>query len=289
MALRDWNPFARSDEPAASAELSSALAALDRLMVERAELAAAGGSLGRILHAAFLGPVAEASHPVDPDLLRAAWRASIPAFRAGEAPPVLDARDLRARGLAVLEALRDENPRAVPWLEAIRAGKVDLHAWALSVFADTPDVVEADASELALDPALGRAVLRLALLRPLSQLSARLAQVRSDGDWASGACPHCGSPPTLGESRGLEQRRYWRCGLCAADWPGERLRCPFCGETDHRRLSYLFAEGEPDRYRLCRCETCGGRVKVVASLAPLSAPGLLVAELASAHLEPTDA
>src|SRR5205823_506094 len=106
--------------------------------------------------------------------------------------------------------------------------------------------------------------------------------------WSRGECPNCGSPPGLAESRGLEQRRYWRCGLCAADWPGERLRCPFCGQTDHRNLHYRFVEGEQGRHRLALCDTCGGRLRVVATLAPVSAPGLLVVELATAHLEPAD-
>ena len=89
----------------------------------------------------------------------------------------------------------------------------------------------------------------------------------------------------MAESRGLEQRRRLRCGLCAADWEGERLRCPFCNETDHRKLSFVAVEGEQDRFRIALCDSCGGTLKVVATLAPISAPGLLVAELATTHLD----
>jgi FdhE protein len=181
--------------------------------------------------------------------------------------------------------LRADNPNAVPFLDALRSGRADLHAWAVGALADLPDAVDSQAGSLGLDPALARAVLRLALLPVLERLSGVLAPLRPEGLWTRGECPHCGSPTSLGESRGLEQARYWRCGLCAADWPGHRFRCPFCGETDHRRLSYVFAEGEPDRARLTSCETCGGRLTVVSTLAPLSAPGLVVAELAASHLE----
>jgi FdhE protein len=135
-----------------------------------------------------------------------------------------------------------------------------------------------------MDRSLARSVLRLVLLPELASHSAHLDASRPEGLWTRGECPDCGSPSVLAESRGLDQRRHWRCGICAGDWPGDRLRCPFCGESDHRRLSYRFIEGEHDRHRLALCESCGAALPVVSTLAPLSAPGLLVAELATAHL-----
>jgi formate dehydrogenase maturation protein FdhE len=221
----------------------------------------------------------------DPDLIVSAWRSGIPAFRAGDSPPSIDPDDLRARGLSILESLAAENPRALPFQKAIREKTADLNAWALLALADRTESVVEQALAHGLDPTLARSVLRLALLPSLSRRSEALATIRPEGLWTRGDCPNCGGPPVLAESRGLEQRRYWRCGLCAADWEGERLRCPFCGETDHQRLHYLFAEGEQDRHRLAVCDTCGGRLKVVSTLSRLSAPALLVAELATVHLD----
>ena len=86
-------------------------------------------------------------------------------------------------------------------------------------------------------------------------------------------------------SRGLEGRRILRCGLCAAEWPGDRLRCTSCGEADSRALRSTYVEGEGDRFRLACCDRCGLALKVVSTLAPLSPPGLLVTELATVHLD----
>ena len=285
MALRDWSPFPRprpvGREP--GPVLAAALADLDRLIASRPELAGAGRSLAVVLRAAFLTPARAAPPHADPEVLTAAWRAGVPAFRAGDSPPALDQADLRARMVAILEGLSAENTQALSLLDAIRSGRVEPHAWAVAVLADRAD--EVDAAALGLDPLLVRSVLRMALLPVLARHSEALAPLRPDGLWTRGDCPHCGGPPTLAESRGLEQRRYWRCGLCAADWEGERLRCPYCGESDHRRLSYLFVEGEQERYRLSLCSSCDGRLKVVATLGPLSAPALLVVELATIHLD----
>jgi hypothetical protein len=285
------------------------------LKSDRPELADAARVLGRVLTAAFRdfdpgsGP-AETPH-ADPDLLLAAWRAGVPAFRAGEAPPLLDRDALRRRGVAVCEALAADNPAAGRFAASVRDGRADLHDWALVVLGDDPGVPRAPASKPVrsvapdarvednpwhplprsiveaspeIDPALARSVLRLALLPVLAPHAARLDALRPEGLWTRGECPDCGGPPVLAESRGLEQRRHWRCGVCAGDWPGDRLRCPICGETDHRRLSYRFVEGEHDRYRLALCDSCGASLPAVSTLAPLSAPALLVAELATAHL-----
>lgn len=286
MALRDLNPFGRRADPSPSPSpaLASALADLERLCERRPELAPAGRTLARVVRAAFLAPVPEIPPHADPELLAAGWRAGVPSVRAGDSPPALDADDLRARALAVVGALGDPDPRTRPLLAALRDGSADVHAWALDVLGGRAEAVNDRAVALGLDPSLSRAVLRLALLPPLAAFSATLAGFRAEGLWARGECPDCGSPPALAESRGLDQRRYWRCGLCAAGWEGGRLRCPFCGETDHRKLHYRFAEGEQDRYRLALCDSCGGALRVVSTLTPISPPGLLVAELATVHL-----
>lgn len=284
MPIRDWNPFAHRTEPIPP-QLAAALADLERLAADRPELSAASRTLAGVLRAAFLAPVPETPRHADPDLIVSAWRSGIPAFRAGASPPALDPDDLRARGLSILESLAGANPRALPFQKAIRATTADLRAWAHLALSDRPEAVDEQALSLGIDPALARSVLRLALLPALARWSESLAAIRPEGLWTRGDCPNCGSVPVLAESRGLEQRRSWRCGVCAAGWEGERLRCPFCGETDHHRLHYRFAEGEQDRHRLSLCDTCGGRLKVVSTLAPLSAPALLVAELATVHLD----
>src|SRR5262249_5275506 len=91
--------------------------------------------------------------------------------------------------------------------------------------------------------------------------------------------------PLLGELRGLDQRCVLRCGLCADEWDFPRLRCPFCGTTDHRQLGYFHLEGEEEKHRAATCAACGGYVKMIATLFPLKPPRLLAADVASLHLD----
>ncbi|MFO0952753.1 MAG: formate dehydrogenase accessory protein FdhE [Isosphaeraceae bacterium] len=294
MPLSDlFGHFRRRNEPNASGaarpfppDLARALENLDRLVAERPELAPSGRTLGKVLTAAFSEPVPEPEKPhAEVDLLIQAWRAGVPAFRAGETPPAVDPDGLRRRVLGVVECLCETNPTAPALADALRSGRADPHAWAQEVLGQAQEPTAPGLDRMGLHGALAPAALRLGLLPLLEAHTRRLDGLRPDGIWTRGDCPHCGGPPSLAESRGLEQRRFWRCGVCAAGWPGDRLRCPFCDETDHRRLSYRFVEGEQDRMRLDLCETCGGRLRVVSTLRPISAPGLLVAELATAHLD----
>ena len=109
--------------------------------------------------------------------------------------------------------------------------------------------------------------------------------------WRRGSCPACGTPPLLGELRGggtagsPEHDRVLRCGRCLSSWNFPRLRCTNCGETNHRRLSYLHGKGEGDFRRAEVCSSCNSYLKNIAVLAPLDALELLTADLTSAALD----
>jgi FdhE protein len=109
--------------------------------------------------------------------------------------------------------------------------------------------------------------------------------LRQGCPWHRGYCPTCGSWPLLGEARGLEQDRFLRCGWCASAWPIDRLHCPFCGNRDHHTLGYLHVEGEEDRHRAGTCDLCHGYVKWVSTIFALSEPQMLVADVATIHLD----
>jgi FdhE protein len=269
--------------PALPTAVASALDDLGRLIVARPELAGAGRSLGEVLRASYSVPSDRPISAPDAEALVTSWRDGVAAFRA--APPPLDGREVRARGLAICEVLRAENPRAAGLHDAARRGRADLLSWWSEILSGHPEEVARQADALGADPDLAASVLRLSLLPALARWSEAIARHRPEGLWGRGECPNCGAAPVLAESRGLEQRRALRCGLCAADWFGDRMRCPFCGETDHRAFRSRFVEGEQDRYRLVHCDGCGLALKVVSTLAALTAPGLVVAELATVHLD----
>jgi FdhE protein len=136
-----------------------------------------------------------------------------------------------------------------------------------------------------LEAELFATVLRLTLLPVLGRISEALAPLRRGIPWEHGHCPTCGSWPLLGEFRGLEQACFLRCGWCASEWEFSRLQCPFCGTRDHRLLGYLHVEGEEARCRAAVCEACCRRVRMVSTLAALDGPRLLVADLATLHLD----
>src|SRR6267143_3595992 len=88
------------------------------------------------------------------------------------------------------------------------------------------------------DPSTLRVVAQVAA-GPLLRACAR--KIGSDGSatWWEGYCPLCGAWPTLSEFRGLERKRWLRCGRCGTGWEVPWLRCPFCAETSHENLGYL--------------------------------------------------
>jgi len=87
--------------------------------------------------------------------------------------------------------------------------------------------------------------------------------------WWEGYCPVCGAWPTLAEFRGLERKRWLRCGRCATAWELPWLRCAFCGETDHEHLGYLAPEeGETSR-KVEVCDTCKGYLKAEPTVSAL--------------------
>ncbi|WP_028586997.1 formate dehydrogenase accessory protein FdhE [Desulfocurvus vexinensis] len=78
--------------------------------------------------------------------------------------------------------------------------------------------------------------------------------------WPHPHCPICGSAPLMGELREKEGLRYAACSFCRTSYRMPRLRCAFCGETDHARLSYFTADDEQG-YRVDVCDTCKHYIK----------------------------
>jgi formate dehydrogenase maturation protein FdhE len=142
------------------------------------------------------------------------------------------------------------------------------------------DALEWEAQALGVPVELLSSVLRIAVLPDLEAGPATdTIETTSDRDIA-GLCPGCGRFALLAESRGLEGRRFLRCGSCAADWAIGRGACPGCGTTDPHRLTYQSEAGATEsRLRLWCCEACGMRLPIVTTLARLGPVALLVTEL----------
>lgn len=271
--------------PPPSPEVADALAELAKLAESRPTLVAPIGMLRDILPQLFADPVQERPPAMATEAAVTKLADGIPLLRGDSLE--LDIPAFRRRWQAVCAAVqRHQNPDGGKALaEALERGGLEPAQMVASVLSAKPGEIHQRADALGLDAGLTTAVLGLVLFPPLSQVNAALASLRQGVAWERGFCPTCGSWPLLGEYRGLEQTRFLRCGLCAAEWEFARLLCPFCGERDHRQLGYFGVEGEESRYRAMTCETCHGYVKMVTSLTPLSAPTLLVANVATLHLD----
>ena len=264
--------FGRRTEP--SADVVSALADLDRLVRERPDLESPARVLGRVLVAAFGVPalLLKPYESRDLEAIRELCEAGEPLFTAD--PPAMNPDNLRSRAREICHALKAENPSVA----AILKNDVD---W----FSLASQSLREGHADVPFPEDLVRSILRLAMMPVLASCSSLFAKQFSDDAMTSRDCPLCGSVPSLAESRGLEARRVLRCGVCAGEWSAPRLGCAACGETNARAIRTQMVEGDESRYRLVRCDSCGFSLKVVSTLKALSAPGLLVAELATIHLD----
>jgi FdhE protein len=138
---------------------------------------------------------------------------------------------------------------------------------------------------LGLDGGLAGTILRLLLIPVLAPINESWLPLRRHLPWEAGYCPTCGGWPVLGENRGLQKIRVLRCGQCTADWAFPTRSCPFCREDDSRFLGFLPSEGTEGKFGASTCEVCHGYLKMVCTATPLSGPRLLVADLASMHLD----
>jgi FdhE protein len=271
--------------PALPPDVVEALAELDRLRQERPTLAGPVALLAELCPA-----LAEARPSVIPPALSPESAAEklaggVPLLR-GELVS-LDGKSLRRRWDEVCAVVgRNQAGDAAEALaKAARRGSLSVEAMADAILVGRADEVSAQADALGLDAGLAATVLRFTLFPDFVSLNVALAPLLGGSTWGRGYCPTCGSWPLLGEFRGLEQARWLRCGLCAAAWEFPRLACPFCDNRDYQRLGYLHVEGEEGRRRAATCEECRGSVKMLATLGPLSPLLLLVADLATVHLD----
>ncbi len=266
-------------DASADPEARDALAELDRLIARRQSLVAPA----QVLAAIIGGMDAQAAGLLTVTLEEPRAVPDEPLLR--NATIALDEKGLRRRCLELCEVAGRQDAGAAEIARAVKQGALSVPEAARSILAGRADEVAEQADALGLDAGQWGLLLRLTLLPALAAGRGRLGTVREGLVWGQGYCPACGSWPLLAEYRGLEQNRWLRCGLCGDGWEFPRLACPFCGETDHRHLEYLHVEGEEGRHRAATCATCRGYVKTVSTLGLLSVPALLVADLATLHLD----
>jgi FdhE protein len=148
------------------------------------------------------------------------------------------------------------------------------------------DEIDAVAQSLGMERSLVRVIAQMAALPLLQTCGRALAgQLPAAATWWEGYCPLCGAWPTLAEFRGLERKRWLRCGRCATGWEVPWLRCPFCDETDHTNLGYLAPEEGETTRKVEVCDSCKGYVKAEPTVRNLAPWEIVLDDLATLPLE----
>ena len=141
-------------------------------------------------------------------------------------------------------------------------GNLDPKALVSSILSGRAEELEEMAGGLGVDRALIEAV-ALWSVQPLLRAVSKV--VLEDIDlkgWYEGRCPVCGSHTRVGFMRGEGKKLHLYCTVCGAEWPFQRIKCPFCGNEDQERLGFYTVGGD-NRFRLYFCDECGRYWKVV--------------------------
>ena len=222
-------------------ELVSALASLAHLAEARPDLRQAAILQSALMQAVYAAPIAVSPCPLtaeDGGNAAGRWYTFAPQYPA----PLYGSPPAGQCFCAYVQRPRPSKPRppqrrCTAWLQkrstrpALISGPAAIGCWRVR-HTCYPQQLAAQGypADLLLT------LLRLSLLPCLEQTAVQLTSWYNHQAWGRGYCPACGAWPVLAEQRGLEQRRYLRCGLCASAWEVDRLLCPFCGNRDHLLL-----------------------------------------------------
>ena len=94
----------------------------------------------------------------------------------------------------------------------------------------------------------------------------------------------CGSFPSISELRGEEGKRYLVCPDCQMEWTHDRIKCPFCGIEEQKKMEYFTPEKE-SRYRVMLCKSCSHYLKVLDFREMDPPPVFEVEHLATLYLD----
>lgn len=263
--------------------VEDALGKLEKLAETQAELAGLAATTGALLRVMY-ADVPQLPFPFTPEHVALKCEGGVPLLR-GEVQP-FDAKRLQAQFERLCAVMVEHNhPSARALADAAQRRTLEIAALAQAILSDDPAAIVQRADELGVDAALAATLLRLTLLPLLEQCSSAARTLRPADVWMHGYCPTCGAWPLLGEYRGLEQTRFLRCGLCADEWPVDRLLCFACSTRAHHDLQYIQVAGEELKQKAQTCERCHSYLKQLSTLGALSAPALLVADVATLHLD----
>jgi FdhE protein len=263
-------------------DVDEARAQLGKLVEDRPALADAARLHAELLERLWSVQVTEPPPAMTAEHAQAKLASGIPLLR-GETV-LVDRTAWLARLHGVCVVLQKQTPQARIMDEVVRSGRVDPMEITARVVAGAANELHDTWEQCGIPADLADTILRYTLFPLFTTFREKLDPLRLGFEWPRGYCPVCGSWPVLGEFRGLDQVRFLRCALCAAAWEFPRSACPFCENRDHRRLGFLFVEGQEANRRVFVCRECHWHVRMVTTLQPLTAPQVLVKDLETVDL-----
>ena len=228
------------------------------------------------------------------DAAAPAWDAAVPAVQAQDsAVPLLAGATLALQTSSVrrlferLIRIASRPPQASAKMSTLKAA---LHAdiemvplFAASLCQGSDRIREI----AAVSGADGEVFQAVAALLPVPFLHAcnRAWSSSISESWVEGYCPVCGSSPAFAEVRGIERKRYFRCGRCGGEWHARALYCPYCDMTDHDELVQLVPEKGGSSAVIDACQRCLGYVKTFTRLQGCPPGAVMLEDLASVDLD----
>jgi FdhE protein len=131
----------------------------------------------------------------------------------------------------------------------------------------TPDSIKAwyEGAPLTANKDVNQALLKElvhAAAKPfLSSYASALTDSIEQEQWRRGYCPVCGGNPDFSFLEKESGARWLLCSRCDTEWLFERLKCPYCNNTDQKKLSYYTSD--EGLYRLYVCDNCKHYLKAI--------------------------
>ena len=80
--------------------------------------------------------------------------------------------------------------------------------------------------------------------------------------WRESYCPVCGQTAVIARHRSEDGARVFECWLCHAEWIFPRLECPYCHNSDQKKLRFFYVTGDKAR-QVHVCEKCKRYLKTI--------------------------
>ena len=101
-------------------------------------------------------------------------------------------------------------------------------------------------------------------IRPIFEVYAdRMQKYINRESWQRNHCPVCGSKPGMAELMKDDGKRFLVCSFCGTDWQFARLKCPYCGNDNHKELKYFYLDEDSRGYRIDVCKKCRKYIKTI--------------------------